>query len=405
MKLTHLHNAMLFRKGELKLLWPFYLSLIIEGLSMVITPFIVLYFVNLGFTYFQVSIIISAYGLSMALFEVPTSAFADGYSRKYSIVIGFIIIAITFALIPLTTNFYLIVLLHILGGIGMTFRSGAEEALVVDNLNKEGRNDLHHEYFIKEKSFLALGFVFAPLLGALLVKAYSIKILWFVFAFGFFLNSIITIVFVKEHFISQKIKATDLIKKSYSNGRLGLMFSIRNKVVFFSILAGLSTKIMLSGTIGFQQFFVNFGMTDNQLGYLYSFAAGVGIIASFLSRFLIKYSPKNIMSIVVLITMVLFFSLIFVHPPYLIIACAVFIIQEGMLRLGEPIYQTYLHTFIPGRIRASSLSANSMVSQFIYSITSLFTGALIDIFGPQKVLSIASLFGIIAIFFYQKIKA
>lgn len=395
---------MLFRTGELKLLWPFYLSVLIEGLGMMITPFIAIYFVNLGFSYFQISVIISAYGLSMLLFEIPTGAFADGFSRKYSIVLGFGIIAVAFGLIPLTKNFYLIVLLHILAGIGMTFRSGADEALAIDNLKKEGRTDLYQEFFIKEKSFLAVGAIFAPLLGAILVKIYSIKILWFVFAFGFFINSIITVAFISECFIPQKIKGINLIKKSYHNAKLGLMFSFRHKVVFFSILAGLFTKIMFSASIGFQQFFVDLGMKENQLGYVYSIAAAVGIVASFLSRSMAKYKPKDSMSVVIFIIMMLLLSLLLVHPPYFIIACVVFIMKDGLLQMVEPIYQAYLHTFIPGKIRASSLSASSMALQLVFSLSSLATGALIDLFGPQKVLSYGGLFGIIAIIYYQKIK-
>lgn len=287
---------------------------------------------------------------------------------------------------------------------GMTFMSGAEEAWVIDNLNKEGRNDLHQEYFIKGSSFSALGAIFAPMIGAILVKSYSIKILWFIFGFGFFLNAALVTILAKEHFKPKKIKPLQVLKMSYSHSKMGLILSIRHKVIYFSIIAGVFTQLMFCGGIGIQQFLLSLGMEENQLGYLYSIAAGVGTITVFLSRFLVKFKPKNLMSVIVLVIMLLLLSLSFVPPTFFILACIVFIMKDGILKLGIPIYQTYLHSFIPGKIRASTLSVNNMISKLVITVSALVAGAFLDVFGPQKVLSLAGLFGIGAIFFYQKIK-
>lgn len=371
---------------------------------MVMTPFVALYFISLGFSYFQISVIISVYGLSMLLFEIPTSAFADGFSRKYSVTLGFLIMAFTFALIPLTSDFYVILILHVMAGIGMTFTSGTEEAWVIDNLNTEGRTDLHQEYFIKQTSMAGLGAIFAPMIGAVIVSYYPMKLLWFVFAFGFFLNAVLTMVFTKEHYRPQKSKAVDLIKRSYNNSRMGLAFSIRHSVVFLSIMAALFTQLMFCGNIGNQKFLVDLGMPENQLGYLYSAMAGIGMITAFLSRFFVKFKPKNVMSVIIFTVMILLLSLSLLRPPLFIIACMIFILKDGTLRLGSPIYQSYLHTFIPGKIRASALSVNNMVSQTVIAVSSLAAGFFMDIYGPQKVLSVTGLFGVAAIFFYQRIK-
>jgi MFS family permease len=395
---------MLFKKGELKQLWPFYLSRLIEGLSMVITPFIAIYFIGLGFTFLQISIITAVYGLSMLIFEIPTSAFADGFSRKYSMLIGLLIVAIAFTLIPLVTDFKLIILLHIFGGLGMAFTSGTEEAWIIDNLKEEGRDDLRQEYFIKINIFLAMGAIFAPIIGAVLAKYYSIKLLWFVFSFGFFVNAVLVITCCKEHSPRKNSKPLDLVRKTYHNSLLSLMYSLRHKVVFFSVVAGLFTQFMSCSFVGNQQFLVSLGMKENQLGYMYSIAEITGLLTVFFSRFLTKYKPKNVMSFIVLIVMTLLLSLLFVPPPFFIVACAIFIMKDGIMAMGSPIYQTYLHSFIPGKIRASTLSVNNMATQLVIALSSIVAGVLLDFFGPQKVISLAGLFGIAAIFFYQKIK-
>jgi predicted MFS family arabinose efflux permease len=45
-----------------------------------------------------------------------------------------------------------------------------------------------------------------------------------------------------------------------------------------------------------------------------------------------------------------------------------------------------------------------MFSQLVIALTALIAGVFLDLFGPQKVLAFGSLFGIIAIILYQKIK-
>ncbi|MBU0459425.1 MFS transporter [Patescibacteria group bacterium] len=395
---------MLFKKDELKLLWPFYLYYLVFGLSTMIMPFMIIYFVNLGFSFFQIALITSAFGIAMFLFEVPTGAFADSFSRKYSVILGFLITAFAVILIPLMTNFYLLLLMWVLAGIGMTFVSGAEESWVVDNLNKFKRNDLHQEFFIKSGSLAAFGAIFAPFVGALLVKTYSIKILWFVFGFGFLLNAFLLMIFGQEHYKPKRLKIFESLKQAYTNSKAGLKFTTTHKIVFLIVLAGLFTQLMVIGDNGGQPFLVNLGMAEHQLGYMYSVMAAIVMVMPFLSRLFVNFKPKNAISIIVFIRMILLFSLIFLYPPLFFLAAIVFIMDAGLFSMKDPIIQTYFHKFIPKKIRATVVSTKSMFSQLIIAVTALIAGVFLDIFGPQKVLAFGSLFGIIAIILYQKIK-
>ena len=243
---------MLFKKEELKLLWPFYLYYFIYGLSAMILPFMIIYFRNLNFSFFQISVITSAFAISIFLFEVPTGAFADGFSRKYSVILGFLITALAATLIPLFTNFYFLIILWVMMGLGMTFVSGAEEAWVIDNLNKYKRKDLHHEFFVKSHIIASFGIIFAPIIGAVLVKFHSIKILWFVFGVGFLLNALILLFFGKELYNPKKIKIIESIRKTYENSKAGLKFSRTHKIIFFLIIGSIFASLMIVGDNGWQ---------------------------------------------------------------------------------------------------------------------------------------------------------
>ena len=395
---------MLFKKDELKFLWPFYLYYLIFGLSTMIMPFMIIYFVNLGFSFFQISLITSTFGIAMFLFEIPTGAFADGFSRKYSVILGFLISAIAVILIPFMTNFYLLLLMWAFAGIGITFISGAEESWVIDNLNKFKRDDLHQEFFIKSRSLSAFGAIFAPFIGALLVKFYSIKILWFVFGLGFLLNAFFLMCFGQEYYRPKKLKLVESIKEIALNSKKGFKFTISHKVVFSIVLAGLFIQLMIIGDNGWQPFLVNLGMAENQLGYVYSIMAAIVMVMPFLSKLFVKFKPKIAISMIILFRMILLFSLIFIYPPLFFLAAIVFIMDSGFVSMTDPLIQTYFHKFIPKQIRATVLSSKSMFSQLVIALTGLIAGVFLDLFGPQKILAFGSLFGIIAIIIYQKIK-
>src|SRR3989338_6721882 len=85
---------MLFKKNELRHLWPFYLSTLVVSITSVVIPFMVLYFRELHFSFFQISILFAGFGISMFLFEVPTGALADNISRKLSVTLGYFLAGI-----------------------------------------------------------------------------------------------------------------------------------------------------------------------------------------------------------------------------------------------------------------------------------------------------------------------
>lgn len=368
-----------------------------------IMPFLVIYFKNLDFSFLQIAIITSTFGISMFLFEVPTGVIADNYSRKYSIILGFFVSAAAVISIPLTTNFYIILSMWILAGLGLTFVSGAEESWVVDNLNYFKRKDLHNEFFIKSKSILAFGAIFSPFVGGVIVKNHSIEILWFIFGFSFILSAILLIIFGKEHYKPRRSKFTKSLNKIWKNSKKSLRFTLKHKVLLFIIIGGLFTHLMSVGENGWQPFLVNLGMAEHQLGYVYSLTAFVSMLMPFASKLFNSFKPKNAVSIIAFIRTIILFSIILIHPGLYILAAIIFIMDSGFFSMKEPIIQTYIHKFIPKKMRSTVVSTKNMFDKLIMGLSALVAGVFLDIVGPQKVLAFAGLFGIFAIISYQMI--
>ncbi len=77
------------------------------------------------------------------LFEVPTGVVADSYSRRLSVILGYLLLGAGFLFEGLFPLFAAIVLAQVLLGLGYTFISGAREAWIADEL---GQTDLSRVY-------------------------------------------------------------------------------------------------------------------------------------------------------------------------------------------------------------------------------------------------------------------
>jgi len=74
---------------------------------------------------------------SAFLFEVPTGVVADTYGRRLSIIIGVLVLGVSFLLLGLAHSFPLVLLAQIISGLGYTFLSGATDAWLADEVGAE----------------------------------------------------------------------------------------------------------------------------------------------------------------------------------------------------------------------------------------------------------------------------
>jgi DHA3 family tetracycline resistance protein-like MFS transporter len=90
--------------------------------------------VNLG--PLQLVLVGTALEVSAFLFEVPTGIVADTYSRRLSVVLGYLITGVAFMMMGLIPDFAALLLASFLWGIGWTFISGAHQAWLADEIGE-----------------------------------------------------------------------------------------------------------------------------------------------------------------------------------------------------------------------------------------------------------------------------
>lgn len=80
--------------------------------------------------------------VSAFIFEVPTGIVADVYSRRLSIIIGYLLMGLGFLVEGFFPFFATILLAQVIWGLGHTFRSGATQAWITDEIGEDEANKL-----------------------------------------------------------------------------------------------------------------------------------------------------------------------------------------------------------------------------------------------------------------------
>lgn len=95
-----------------------------------------------GLTPVQLILVGTVLELSAFVFEVPTGIVADVYSRKLSIIIGYMLMGVGFLVEGFFPAFLPILLGQVIWGLGYTFTSGATQAWITDEVGEEDANKL-----------------------------------------------------------------------------------------------------------------------------------------------------------------------------------------------------------------------------------------------------------------------
>lgn len=95
--------------------------------------------VELGYGPLQLVLLGSVLEVTLLLSEVPTGVVADRFSRKWSVVISYVIMAVAIVLSAATLNYGVMLGAQALFGIGWTFRSGADVAWLTDEMTWRSR--------------------------------------------------------------------------------------------------------------------------------------------------------------------------------------------------------------------------------------------------------------------------
>ncbi|MFT5698322.1 MAG: MFS family permease [Desulforhopalus sp.] len=142
---------------------------------MLIMPVVALFYNENGLNEFDIFLLQAIYSISVAILEIPSGYMADVVGRKKTLILGSILGSLGFVLYSVSDSFTGFLVAEIILGIGGSFISGADSAMLFDTLASA---DLKHKYLSFEGRITSLGNVaetVAAILGGIIAATLSYR--------------------------------------------------------------------------------------------------------------------------------------------------------------------------------------------------------------------------------------
>lgn len=380
-------------------IWKLY---VIKGLKwfMIVMPIVVLFFQENGLNLQQVMILQGIYSFMVAVMEIPSGYLADIFGRKNTLILGSIFCFLGFLIISLSFNFWYFFSGEIILGIGSSFISGADSAILYDSLAESKKED---EYTKVEGVAYGVGNfseAIAGICGGLLAEI-SLRLTWEV-------QVVIAALIIPFTFL--------LIEpKVHQENKLPKSFKAIWQVVKFSLLENKLLKwlIILSSSIGFatlslawfaQPYFKSINMPLKYFGFAWAF---LNLTTGFSS--INAYRVQEILSkksFLIFISLGISIPLFFLSKSTAILGLIMITTVYVIRGLATPVMRTYINDITPSNMRATVLSIRSFCIRVTFAIMAPLMGWIADIYTlKQSFLLLAIIVGISGLIASFKLKS
>jgi len=313
-----------------------------------------------GLTPVQLILVGTALEISAFVFEVPTGIVADVYSRKLSVVIGYVLMGVGFLIEGFFPSFIPILLAQVVWGFGYTFTSGATQAWISDEIGEEDANKL----FIRATQ---VG-LFASLIGTILaafVGAGNVVMPLRVGAFGVLFIGITLSIIMPEtgfHPIPREDRNTwQHMVHTFKQG----IDTVRSRprlmnIVFIGLFFGIYSE-------GFDRLWVKHLIDTFELPVWFgntqvSFFAGLRFAGTLLTIMAVRFvekrvdssSPLAIGRAMIIVTGAISIAMLgFALSPYLVLTLLLYLVIDMMRDVRIPLQTVWVNQKLDSNIRAT----------------------------------------------------
>ena len=319
-----------------------------------------LFLVEKGMSILQISLINSAFMLSIFILEIPTGAFADSFGRRRSVVLGCLTLGTSFLIYYFSNNLIAFILAEIIGALGHTFISGALEAWVVDSLRWHKIEISLEEIFRREERIKQTGIFIGSFTGAL-IGAHSLAWPWLFCSAGVFIAAAGATFLLKVQHFSQLIfnfhwrTLYQVSRDSWQSGRSNPSFL---RIVLISAALAMSVQALnMQWAILFRE---GFKMPMWIMGLIFSGIALSAALGANLAPFTARKNTQEgrglAIAFLIIGPMMIFSGQANAFWP----AILFFLIHEFGRGLFGPLKKAIVNRRIHGKNRATMLSLESM---------------------------------------------
>jgi len=311
------------------------------------------------------------YSIAIVIFEIPSGYVADVIGRKKTLIIGSILGTLGFVVYATTSGYYYFLVAEMILGIGQSFVSGADSALLYDSLKSMNRDNEYIKYEGRNFTVGNYAEAIAGLLGGTLAAIHMR--LPFVLQSGIAFMAVPASILLVEPVLSvtrKKPGFKDILNvvwyATVKNSKL------RYNLIYSSIL-GTATLTMAwiyqlyLSNIGFTSYYI--GATHTVLNLI------VGTTTLFAYKIEAKLKPQLTIWLTSIVITGSFVISGFVESAWVLLVLAVFYFSRG---IATPVLKDYINRITSSDIRATVLSIRSLLIRALFAVIAPFVGYLSD---------------------------
>ncbi|HRO65745.1 MAG TPA: MFS transporter [Candidatus Dojkabacteria bacterium] len=315
-------------------------------------------------------IVMLTYAVQMIM-ELPSGALADLIGRRSTLIISFLLGAISYILISFGTSYLYFVIINVIVGISDSFRSGAEEAIIYDTFKEK---DSHEFEKINSKGNLVYqtGLIVGTISGGLLYSV-NVYIPFILYGMSLLVGFLLTFFYIEPKIDSEKFTLNNYIKQIKTGTKEVFKDKLTTYTSLFYIAVG---GITWTNALYFGSFFmVGLGFDDAQRGFI---QGGTRLINALLFTYIlkkIKLSERFKIVIFPIIMTLAFLPGIFlegwVGVPFFALAL---LTTTGRWILLTPI----TNKMFSSKVRATAISVMSLLIGFVYLFLVGISGFVVE---------------------------
>ena len=245
---------------------------------ILIYPLYAVMFTDQGLSPAQISLLFIVWSLTAFFLEVPSGAIADKFPRKYVLVVALLFHAATFLAWLLMPNFTGVLIGFLLWGINSALASGTQEALIYDELKRDGNEKQYAKVTGRVEALDILGIIAAGVVAAALAGAGYTTIL--------LLSIAAVLVSAAAIMLLPKAKPIETTEETeyWSYLKDGITLALRNRkilllVLFLSLATGFASVDEF-----FNLLFNEQGMSNEMIALWMGIVFAFGGVASFFAH-------------------------------------------------------------------------------------------------------------------------
>lgn len=346
---------------------------------MLTVPIVFLFYRENGLGTRDLFLLKAAYSFAVVLMEIPSGYFGDIWGRKVSLVIGSVMGAVGFGLYSVSSGFWGFLACEMILGVGQSFISGSDSALLYDTLEEQG---LGNTYLKEEGRLVSIG-NYAEAIAAPIgvgLAALSLRT-------PFYFQAVVAFSAVPASLLLFEPQRRRVIQK----GNFTQIFQIIRYALTRN--TGLKWRIVYSSVIGtatltmawlIQPYFVHLSVPLALYGL---FLPALNLTTGFVSMHAWKVEARLGRDRTVLLIAFCIGSGYLCLSLFSTIWAVAFLYLFYMVRgVATPVLRNYINESTPSEIRATVLSIRSLIIRLSFVAVGPFLGWYADGYGMSATL-------------------